>query len=115
MTFGQQRLCRLSFMKIGLVTALFLVACGGAVSEEPARTTGASWVAAAPDPAPASEPAPTHRRPPPPPPMAFEACASKAVGDACAFDGHEGACIAAPPDAPDDRIVCRPFDAPPCR
>jgi hypothetical protein len=101
-------------MKLGLALALFLAACGGATSEEPASTTAASSV----DPAPTTEAAPAeHRRPerPPPPPMAFEACASKSVGDACAFDDHEGACIAPPPDAPDARIVCRPSDAPPCR
>jgi hypothetical protein len=98
-------------MKIGLALALLLVACGGATSEEPASTTAASTVDPAPEPAPGA----SARRRPPPPPIAFEACASKAVGDACAFDGHEGACIAAPPDAPDDRIVCRPSDAPPCR
>jgi hypothetical protein len=99
-------------MKLGLAMAWLLAACGGATSEEPASTTAASSV----DPAPTTEAAPAeHRRPPPPPAVAFEACASKAVGDACAFDGHEGACIAPPPDAPDDRIVCRPFDAPPCR
>lgn len=47
-----------------------------------------------------------------PPPEAFEACASKAVGDACTVvlgkDSLSGKCVAPPSDAPDTRIVCRP-------
>lgn len=52
-----------------------------------------------------------------PPPAAFDACASKAVGDACTVSfgdkDHAGTCAAPPPGAPDTRIACRPNDMPP--
>ena len=54
-----------------------------------------------------------HRKPPE---EAFTACESKAVGDACTVthDDHTitGTCTAAPADAEDTRIHCRPDHMP---
>lgn len=58
-------------------------------------------------------PPPEHRGPPP---AAFDACASKAVGDACGFsiNNHalQGTCAAPPPDVQDSRLACRPAGGP---
>jgi len=52
-----------------------------------------------------------------PPPEAFAACEDKAAGDDCTVSlpdrEVQGECVAPPPDAPDDRLVCRPDDMPP--
>jgi hypothetical protein len=55
--------------------------------------------------------------PRPPPPAAFDACQSKAAGDACTVSFHDkthaGTCITPPPDAGDTRLFCKPNDLPP--
>ncbi|AKV04499.1 hypothetical protein AKJ09_11162 [Labilithrix luteola] len=51
-----------------------------------------------------------------PPPAAFDACTSKATGDACtvSFDDKQinGKCAAPPPDAEDKRSFCAPEGGP---
>ncbi|MBX3192413.1 MAG: hypothetical protein KF819_35810 [Labilithrix sp.] len=52
-----------------------------------------------------------------PPPIAFEACASKAAGDACTVALPDktvaGTCASPPAGAPDARVFCLPNDMPP--
>jgi hypothetical protein len=93
--------------------AVGLGACGTASSEPATQTQAQSAATTADDGAPGGKRPHQH---PGPPPAAFEACVSKAVGDACTVTfGDEslaGKCVAPPSGAPDARIVCRPDKMP---
>lgn len=100
---------------IGSFAAAVLAACGGTTatgepsSQSQAQTTAADG-GASPD---GKRPGHHHHGPPP---EAFEACVSKAAGDACTVTfGSEsiaGKCVTPPEGAPDTRIVCRPDKMP---
>lgn len=104
-----------SLMSLSAVVAA-LAACGGTASSDPATQTQAQ--AASTEGAGGADPKRPPRHPHGPPPEAFEACQSKAAGDACTvvFGGEtlEGKCAPPPappdasPEAADGRLACRP-------